>query len=356
MNSYNTGILDLARTLCPPDEDFLELSFRGVPRWLIPMGNLRVRYNSLELYPALRLRGRAYRTLLRAWALAGGSQRVRRAASKGARDWPLGDFLLPQLPRLSTAAIYIGTPGPDQKLTIQLMDGRGKVLGYAKYADGPGPRRIMANEVQMLNSLPERVGPRLVLSTPFLGGDLSVQTCLPGRLRVPHARFYAVQRRFLERLIRPGECYEISEHPFVASLYERAGKLEVVLGEIASRLGDVKWPLAWMHGDLSPWNIRWRKNECRAFDWEYGLSEGMAYVEASHPLIQFAGLVKHTSPEKAKHAISKDLRTFLPARYEKFAPSLASLSALNILISWYPPREPDAYQRWLIKFVEASGG
>ena len=347
--------LQAAQALCPPGQEFAELYARGDRHWLIPMDNPRVRWSSFQLYPTSRWRGRAYRALLRAWFSLGRVRSTHKVSRKSTGDWPLRDLLLSDMPTLFTTAAFIGNPGPDQKITFQLMDSHGDVLGYAKYAERPGSRSLIANEARMLEKVPSNVGPRLVRFVPFLRGELLVQTRLPGRYRVPRSpRLYAAQMRFLERLVKSREVYPIPEHPFVKSLYARAGVHKSVLERVVTALGDSEWPVAFMHGDLSPWNMRWWHGEYLALDWEYGTQVGLAYMEAPHPLIQFAGLIRKTDPHRAKRVISDRLATYLlPPPYSRSAPEVATLAALNILISWYPPREPDAYKRWLTAFAGA---
>jgi len=287
------------------------------------------------------------------WITLKGSRFTHRVIPRHAGDWPLGDLLLSDLPTLSTATVYVGIPGPIQKITVQLMDDRGGVLGFVKYADKPSTRALVANEAHMLEVLPENVGPHLIRMVPFLRGELSVQTPLPGRARPPSPRLDTALIRFVERLIRPGEAYVASEHPFTESLYVRSSERRGLLEEIIADLGDSEWPAAWMHGDLSPWNLHWWRGDCLAFDWEHGREVGLAYLDAAHTLIQFAGLVQQTDPRQAKRTISNRLRACLPTRYSRFAPALAALSALNMLVSWYPPRDPDAYERWLNDFARA---
>lgn len=289
------------------------------------------------------------------WIRFGGARFTYRVIPKRTGGWPLGDLLLPDLPKLSTAAVYVGIPGPTQKATVQLMDDRGGVLGFAKYADKPGTRALIANEAHMLEVVPEDVGPRLLRFVPFQDGELSIQTSLPGRMRAPRPRLDAAQMRLLERLIRPAEVYEASRHPFIESLYGRtSGRRRQLLEAVVADLRNSEWPAAWMHGDLSPWNMHWWRGDYLAFDWEYGRETGLAYLDAPHTWIQFAGLVQKADPRQAKHAISNRLRAHLPARYREFAPAMTALSALNMLASWYPPREPDAYEHWLTTFVDAS--
>jgi hypothetical protein len=350
-------MLDAAEAFCPPGADALELRAPGGRHWLFPTNSPRVRWSSFGLYPAHRRRGRVYRTLLRAWLTFGGGSFTHRVVHKPTAGWPLRDLLLPDMPKLSTAAVYMGNPGPDRKISVQLMDAGGNVLGYAKYAEGARPRSLIANEARMLETIPEDVGPRLVRFTPFLRGELLVQTRLPGRTRMPRSpRLYRPYVRFLERLIQPGEDYPISEHPFVQNLYARAGARKAMLEDAVLGLGNSEWPIALMHGDLSPTNMHWWHDHYLAFDWEYGRQTGLAYLEAPHPLIEFASLIRGADPQSAKRTISKTLSThLLPPRYSRWAPKVAALAAMNMLVSWYPPREPDAYERWLAAFVEADG-
>jgi hypothetical protein len=346
-------IVETARALCPADEDILELGARGLPRWFFPVGDFRTLHESFALYPALRWRSRAYRAALRAWATAGGARLTHRVSRRRKGEWPLGELLLPDFPTLSTAAVAIGIPGPAQKITVQLMDDRGRTLGFAKYAGTPHARDHVANEARMLGLIGEDVGPRLVRFVRFLGGDLLVQTPLPGRVRMPRSKPDAAQVRLVERLVRAEEAYAASRHPFIEGLYARAGRRRSALEKIVADLEDSEWPAALHHGDLSPWNMRWQGSSCRAFDWEHGRESGLAYLEAAHAPIQVAGLIRKTDPLRAKRAVSGYVGYCLPPELGRFAPTIAALSALSTLVSWYPPRRPDAYERWLTSFVEA---
>ena len=325
------------------------------------MDNLRVRWSSFGVFAPTRWRGWVYQQVMRTWIVLGGGV-THRISQKPTGDWLLGDLLLPDMPTLSTAVVYVGNPYSNQKIIVQLMDDRGDILGYAKYADKPYTRSLIRNEARMLEAIPENVGPRLIRFTPFHHGDLTVQTAVPGRIRVPRSeQLYTGQMRFLERLVKRGEVYPTSEHPFLKSLYARAGQRQSMVERIMVDLGDSEWPVAWMHGDLSAWNMRWWRGDYRAHDWEDGKRTGLAYLEAPHALIQFAGLIRGTKPQRAKRRISNLLRThLLPDRYRRWAPEIAGLCALNILVSWYYPSRsetygPDPYEGWLMAFVEAPG-
>ena len=357
-------MIETARRLFPAGEEMLELGSRGLPRWFdggeprwfVPAGGWRVRRGGSSIYPAFRRRARAYRAALRAWISLGGARFTHHTSVSGKGEWPLAELLLPDMPALSTAAVSIGIPGPGQKITLRLMDDRGRVLGFAKYADRPYPRSLLANEAWLLERLPPNVGPQLVRFSPFLEGDLLVQTPLPGRPRTPKPRLDGPQIDFFERLVQPTQTYTVYEHPFVRDLYSRAGERKDMFEAVVEGFAESEWPLSWLHGDMAPWNLHWRRGVCLAFDWEHGSQRGFPYLDAAATLIQVASIIQRAEPPQAKREVSEGIKPCLPARYEGLAPAIASLSALNMLVSWYPPRPPDDYEVWLKEFVESPGG
>jgi hypothetical protein len=358
--SEDSRIIGAARTLCPPRVHVVELApkgmprwfVRGKPRWFVPMDTWRVRLSGSRIYPALSAKARAYRTALRAWITIGGAQFTHHTYLKIEHDWTLRELLRSDMPTLSTAAISIGGAIPGgRKITAQLMDERGHVLGFAKYASNAYTRAAIANEARMLEGLPENVGPRVIRFTPFLDGDLLVQTHVQGRMRV-HMRIDAAQREFYERLIRTDEVYPASQHPYLLDLHKRADGQRDFIENVIEDLDRGAWPVAWMHGDLAPYNMRWRRAGCQAFDWEHGKEIGFPYLDGAAMLIQVAK-IRRLDARTAKRAVSESLSVSLPARYSNVAPVLASLSALNMLITWYPPRQPDSFESWLREFMEA---
>ncbi len=180
-----------------------------------------------------------------------------------------------------------------------------------------------------------------------------VQTALLGRPHAPRMRLDTAQVRFFQRLVQPHRVYAAYQHPFMEDLRARSGERRSSLEAIVEVLEDSEWPVVWMHGDLAPWNMRWWRGTCLAFDWEHGRETGFAYLDAAATLIQVASKIQRLDPQQAKEAVSARLKTLLPARDGKFAPAIVALSALNMLVSWYPPRKPDAYEDWLTMFVNA---
>ena len=357
----DSGIMAAARSMCPPGSYIVELAPRAVPRWFakrdrrwfIPMDGWRVRLSGSGVYPALSTRARAYRVPLRIWITVGGALYTHHTWRKDEDAWPLRDQLLADLPTLATAAVSIGVHGPGgRKIAVQLMDKNGGVIGFGKYGDNQYTRGLIANEAEMLASIPDGTGPRMVRHMPFLNGDLLVQTPLPGRARV-QLRIDEPQKRFYERLIRPQETYPASAHPLITRLRERSSRYRDVIEEVATRMGHAEWPVAWMHGDMGPFNMRWSRVGCLAFDWEHATKSGFPYLDAAAMLIQVCK-IKRLDPRKAQRAVLRELGSSLPDEYARIAAPIASLAALHMLVSWYPPRQPDYNERWLQAFVEEA--
>lgn len=343
--------------LLPPG-DFFQISApagQRARRWLLPIGNRRAGWSGLRLYTPTSWRGRIYRGANRLLAYGGAAGLAHPVVTLNGGDWPLADLVGPLVPGLTTAAAYVR---PDaQKVVIQLMDATGQVLGYAKYAEAPEPRALIRREAALLEGLPPGLGPRPILATPFLNGELTVQTALPGRPRsLRTRRTLAAHGRLLTRLVRPVEPVPPSSHPFLKDLLERAGEHRPRLERIVSELDGRKWPVAYMHGDLSPWNTLFWRDDFRALDWENGLEAGMAYVEAPHGLIIVAGTIRHVEPLRARRAIRNVLtRHVLPRSYRDHARHIATLAALNMLLRWYPaPADVDGFGAWLAEFVAAD--
>lgn len=353
------SILAKAREMCPPDDDVLELDPRNALRVLVPTSNWRVRRAGSQLYPALSWKGRVHRAALRSWITLGGGRFTFHVSAARAGTWPLGDLLVPDMPTLSTASVSVSPQARGRKVTAQLMDERGRILGFIKYADSPLARARILNEARMLETLPENVGPRLIRFTPFMGGDLLIQTPLPGRSRAPRLRLDTAQMSLLERLMQPGKSYTASEHPFIEALRAETGEHENMLESIVAALDNIEWPLVYMHGDLAPWNMRWRRGECLAFDWECGSTAGFPYLDAAYTLVLVASLIQRIDPWQAKQVVSNRLKVRLPIHRGEFASAIAGLSAVYTLVSWYPPKEhsanePDEHERWLRTFIEAT--
>jgi hypothetical protein len=120
----------------PPRTRVLALPNWQHPRLYLPAQRFSQRWVESAFYPASRLGARLHRLLLRITAVAGMAE-VRTVTSS---DWTLGEFTEKLLPEVDSAAILVSRTGRAQKVTVQLRDERGVVLGYLKHA-GQGVAR-----------------------------------------------------------------------------------------------------------------------------------------------------------------------------------------------------------------------
>jgi hypothetical protein len=300
-------------------EPFLVLPSRHRPRWLLPMGGVRLASSALELYAPATLRGKIYKLALLAFAISGLGLLLK---SRTMFVCESSDSVLAEIRKRLTggqncsSSISCGTPGPDAKLTVQLilMSPAGGILAFAKVADSERARSMLANEARMLEFLSGTsfAGevPKLIAQFEHEGYSVLLQTPLAGgasgnRFASEHWDF--LSRLVLDRSITIGE-YLLDQQ----RLAQRLVALNRSVGtEIVESLSAA---LSWLerasshacravviHGDFAPWNIRINhssgKTRIHAFDWEYGREIGIPAWDALHFIIQTDILVHSRQPE-----------------------------------------------------------
>jgi hypothetical protein len=274
----------------PPGTRVLALPSWRRPRLYLPACPLSQRWNRSKLYPASRWSARLYRLSLRAAAAAG----MKRARTAGSRRWSLGDFAEVVLPELHSVVVLVGTSGPTQKITAQLRDAKGRVLGYLKYAETEAASRRLRHEYNMLSGLPGGVGPRPMKFAPMGNGEALLSSAFPGEaipavLPPPDGTVGLLDAL----VVSPPEPLE--SHPWVRHLRGRGQfpGLDACLETLASR----DWPVAMQHGDFAPWNLLQRPDGVLgAIDWEYGTLEGLPYLDLAYYVLQTSALIYRRDP------------------------------------------------------------
>ncbi len=257
------------------------------PRLLVPA---RDGWRKGALYPASKWQARLYRRMMR----TGAALRLylpRRMNTH--EDWALEDFLGDIFPNAMTSAVIVGTPGPIQKTTVEISDTQGKVLGYVKYGALPGALNRLHQEYHMLNALPDGLGPHALKVGPWQDGEALLLTPLEGRefpaKLPPSPELHA----FCEKLVT-GPAVPLSAHPW-AMRYRTFPATEPWLEALAHRA----WPTVLQHGDLAAWNLRVHNKDLQAFDWEYGSTDSLPYLDWAYFMLQTATLIYDWSPQKA---------------------------------------------------------
>jgi hypothetical protein len=334
----------------PPGERAMVLPNRRNPRLYLLSRDPFQRWQETSFYPATRLRAKLYRLSVRLRA----ATRLAPVVQVRSSDWPLGEFVEDVMPQISSAIVLVGTHHPTRHLTAQLRDGKGRVLGYLKFAEAGVARKRLRQEWIMLSNLPEGIAPEPVKFGPFGNGEAMLESALAGKpppaTLPPPADIMGV----LESL-PTSSPRSLEVHPWVRRMRDGGTpQLDAFLEPLADRA----WPLTVHHGDFAPWNLlRMSDGTLRVIDWEYGSLEGFPYLDLVHYILQISALIYRKAPLSAARFASTYLslrpHLGLNATEARALTSLAAYAAYRK--SSEDGREPDAgLQPWRRAIWEGS--
>ncbi len=284
----------------PQDTPVAALPNWKAPRLLFPVGSPRQQWRATSLYPAFRQSGVAYKLVLRIMATAG-CTRTRLAPGK----WLLEDLIDESFPGCASLSVLVGTPGPAQKITVELRDPYQRVMAYLKCAERLPALRRLRRERDVLTAIPAGMGPAVLgylsLGTMEVLITEPIQGKAPGStLPVPMPALHLG-----ERMVIPHPLYPLDQHPWVRQL---GGAFVRPVERWMDALSSCSWPVAVQHGDFAPWNIRCSlQGPGIAIDWEYGFAEGFPYLDVAYYVLQVGALIYRWSPGKAAGAAANVL-------------------------------------------------
>ncbi|HYG32609.1 MAG TPA: phosphotransferase [Methylophilaceae bacterium] len=196
-------------------------------------------------------------------------------------------------------ALYIGFPGPLQKLTLycpDYQDGQHKVTKVALEKSANPAVAREAYWLGTLGQLPEIAPflPRLVSEGTLACGRsyLSMQALPKGK---SSHRFDRAHRHFLRLLAayRPeltpwslsGAHVRLRERmhqalPLMDIQYQEL--LQTALEEVEREIGVQRLPTCLLHSDFAPWNVRVTNQHLYVFDWEYAEESGNPIQDFLH--------------------------------------------------------------------------
>ena len=280
------------------------------PRLFLPVvdGPLQ-RWKMAKLYPAYKNVARLYRSILKFRAFSGSGE-IRKTKDN---SHSLEAFLKDHFPQPILPVVMLGTPGPTQKVIMQLWHPSRGIVAYLKYAEKEKACLRLEKEYHVLSKLPSDIGPRPLkkdnigngkglLITPVQGKPLSVK--LP-----PHPKIEPLLQQLYS-----SKKMAIDAHPAIRSLYLR--NTEQVERWI-DVLGQRKWEIVIEHGDFAPWNIlQSASGSISVIDWEYGNHQGFPFLDLLYYFFQISFLVKHWSALKATNYIKAYLKNKIVPGYE----------------------------------------
>ena len=274
--------------LFPHDRRVLALPSWTQPRLLVPVNARSDAWAASAFYPAYRWTGRLLRAALRVRALSSMGATL---VSHGHED-VLRAFLGDVLPEAQVRAVQVGMPGGAQKLTAQLVDASGRVVGFLKCGARPLSRRRLQIEYDILARLPEGAGPRALKFGPMGTFDALLLAPVEGRHVRSSLPTPPALTPFLAALHSP-RVVALNDHPWFTRLGSDRDEVATHLDVLSKR----SWPIVVQHGDLAPWNmLRLHDGRLVAIDWEYGRVDGLPGLDLAQFVLQVAMLIERCAP------------------------------------------------------------
>lgn len=303
-------------------------------RFLIPLAPRRVAAASLKIYNPQKPLARLAKHLLSLGLRAGLAQHLlstRPAFSTPdplPSDDPTGRSLQDHLgdvlgEKKLAVAVSFGTPGPHRKPVLQLMNPRGRILGYAKVGWNESTIGLVRREEGVLARLrgvhfSTATVPKVLHAGWWDGRYILVQDAPAGPARPSGHELSLRHLEFLRELrtLNLKQSQPVCSEPAnglvqrVATLRARGlhyypHLLEQALARCVKRLVDVPTGSGFKHGDFTPWNILDENGKLFVFDWEYAEENALPGWDLFHFIVQTSVLIKGLDGRRCFQAVCR---------------------------------------------------
>ncbi|RKX69975.1 hypothetical protein DRP53_06545 [candidate division WOR-3 bacterium] len=212
------------------------------------------------------------------------------------RKWKLEAFLKNVNMDVADVVLIVGKQTPIQKVKIILLDDRGDVVGFLKYAERIIAKMRLTHEYKILSILPRDIAPRPIkLDTLYNGIGLLTSVISGQKIKavLPPAPDVI---KFMNRLVIE-KNKSLDNHPWIQRLKTEK---KFSYNEWLEPLCKLKWDVVIEHGDFVPWNLLETKDgSIKAVDWEFASLEGFPYIDIVYYILQIAALIKKWNPKRA---------------------------------------------------------
>ncbi len=210
-------------------------------------------------------------------------------------------------------AIYCGAMGNSSKATLQLMNSRGGVIGFAKIADNKIAASYLENEAQVLMKLKElslKYGyvPTLIDYDVWEGHFVTIQNIPVKKLSFSGNSLTKTHINWLidihditlikKRITQTEFWSELSVRLESVSKYQYKKVLYNLFDSIRSTLENIILPFSLCHRDFVPWNTYKTREGLYVFDWEWAKFNYPPLFDCFHFIVQSRRLIKKDSMEK----------------------------------------------------------
>jgi len=295
------------------------------PKLLLPFGSPRSRWLGSRLYPAFRVTARVHRLLVR----------VRVSAGMVAKRVADSEWVLEMLPEagysgLVPGAVIVGTGGPTQKITVQLVDQNHAPIAYLKYGQTPGAVRRIYREFSVLSQLTGDVAPDALWCGALAGGSALMVSAVLG---TPLEANLPPGKEVID-FLKSMPVLDTSPNLESVGWFRRLLAREPGAAKEIELLAGRAWPVVPVHGDFTPWNVLRVPGSSRlkAIDWEYGALDGVTGVDLAFYALQVSALVYRSAPNAGRESATGLLMSTLGYGYTE-AEALTRLTALDAYLN-----------------------
>ena len=303
-------------------ETFRILPSKINPRWIIPLKDRNLIISSLAIYQPSTLRARIIKRIAILIARCGFSK----IAIRNRIYYHRNDDFMKRIFQKDNLhyAIFTGTEGCHRKITVQVMDRLGSILGYVKISDNKKVNKLLKNEAAMLRDLlklevknglfPEVLYQGNVNGKTILVLDThkSINSKFSSRLSDSYIPFLAeVFQKTAKSMVFKKSDYAIGLKKRMTLLNNSLtgiwrDRLEKAIDYLDQGIGNVTLPFGLCHRDFTPWNTFFHNSKLYVFDWEYAKRNYPPLIDIFHFIIQDGILVQKLTPEKLFEGISKN--------------------------------------------------
>jgi len=282
-------------------DSFYIISGHNGPRWIIPKNpkqGLQVLADWRPYGLVSQIAWFALRTLysLGAATLMPGVKRLTIKAAVRLK--------LPNSNATISPVIYVGTPGPQQKAVVTLMDvNSGKALAVMKIALENGAKESLKHEadtLKLLKQLEIECVPKLIAEDNENGRiwQTVVSGCLsPRKLTSDHINWLLTLPKSKKTSTLDKQkaiLFSLLEQEKESLSTEQLSYLNLAIETLN---GQHDFSLVFVHGDFAPWNIKQQQNgQLAVIDWEDAERDGLPLWDLCHFYFMQAHLFAEPNP------------------------------------------------------------
>jgi len=318
------------------NKKYIILPSKDEPRWLIPESSRTIMLRAFDIYQPYLRTAKLAKTLLtiglkygigksfwgrdQIWVIYNG-----KAENTDNLKHLISDYFGEKSIFLSVAS---GTISPYRKITVQIMNYQGKVLGFMKIGTTEPAKIQIEREVRALRELKSlnlksvRI-PKVLKVWDTNYGKLLLISPAGENFRPGPITMNSLHYTFLEELYSETvRYYLLQEHPAWLRLNKKVKETnwsemkydEEFIHEALCKIRRVldldgqKVPAVRIHGDFAPWNTKVNGTNLFIYDWESSERDGIPFYDVIYWNVQVMVLLKKKSASKIFRILEKKIQ------------------------------------------------